>query len=64
MARNTDLAAEEAISQRIYVIRGQQVLLDSDLAALYGVATKRFNEAVATRRAPSPNMGPSWLPSS
>lgn len=36
----------EAITHRIVVVRGQKVLLDSDLAALYGVETKRFNEAV------------------
>nr|WP_255428245.1 ORF6N domain-containing protein [Ramlibacter cellulosilyticus] len=36
----------EAITHRITVVRGQKVLLDSDLAALYGVETKRFNEAV------------------
>lgn len=34
----------EAIVQAIRVIRGQKVLLDADLAALYGVETKRFNE--------------------
>lgn len=34
------------ITHRIVVVRGQKVLLDSDLAALYGVETKRFNEAV------------------
>jgi len=31
---------------RILEIRGQRVLLDSDLAALYGVTTKRLNEQV------------------
>jgi hypothetical protein len=36
----------EAITHRIVVVRGQKVLLDSDLAALYDVGTKRFNEAV------------------
>lgn len=30
----------------IRVVRGQRVLLDSDLAALYGVATKALNQAV------------------
>lgn len=34
------------LSQRIYFIRGQQVMLDSDLAELYGVETKLFNRAV------------------
>ncbi|MCD6023541.1 MAG: uncharacterized protein K0Q91_457 [Fibrobacteria bacterium] len=30
---------------KLYLIRGQRVILDSDLAKMYGVATKRFNEA-------------------
>lgn len=34
------------IRNLIYVIRGQKVMLDSDLAMLYGVQTKRLNEAV------------------
>jgi hypothetical protein len=34
------------VSQRIRVIRGQRVLLDSNLAALYGVTAKRLNEQV------------------
>jgi hypothetical protein len=36
----------EEISQRIHTIRGHRVMLDSDLAELYGVSTKRLNEAV------------------
>ncbi|MGO9257000.1 MAG: ORF6N domain-containing protein [Bryobacteraceae bacterium] len=36
----------ETIERRIYVIRGQKVMLDSDLAELYQVPTKRLNEAV------------------
>ena len=34
------------IENLIYEIRGEQVMLDSDLAKLYGVETKRVNEAV------------------
>ena len=34
------------IENKIISIRGQQVMLDSDLAELYGVKTKRLNEAV------------------
>src|SRR4051812_27299574 len=33
-------------SPRILEIRGQRVIVDSDLAALYGVSTKRLNEQV------------------
>ena len=36
----------EIIPQRIFFIRGQKVMLDRDLALLYGVSTKRFNEQV------------------
>ena len=31
---------------RIYTVRGRRVILDSDLAELYGVPTKRLNEQV------------------
>ena len=34
------------IEQRIYLIRGQRVVLDADLAELYGVTTGNFNKAV------------------
>jgi hypothetical protein len=36
----------ENIPSRIYRIRGQQVMMDSDLAELYGVQTYRLNEQV------------------
>ena len=36
----------ELIRQKIYEIRGQRVMLDRDLAEMYGVETKRLNEAV------------------
>lgn len=36
----------EQIENKIYLIRGKKVILDSDLATLYGVPTFRFNEAV------------------
>ncbi len=38
--------ADDLIKQRILIIRGQKVMLDVDLADLYGVKTKRFNEQV------------------
>ncbi len=34
------------LDDRILVLRGLRVLLDADLAALYGVSTKAFNQAV------------------
>jgi hypothetical protein len=37
---------EELITRKIYLIRGQKVMLDRDLAELYGVETKRLKEQV------------------
>ena len=37
---------QETIVNKIYHIRGQKVMLDEDLAELYGVETKRLNEAI------------------
>lgn len=36
----------EQIDSRIYLVRGQKVLLDRDLAALYGTTTRLVNQAV------------------
>ena len=36
----------QVIKDKIIIVRGQQVILDSDVAELYGVETKRINEAV------------------
>ena len=38
--------AESSVGKLIQVIRGKQVLLDRDLATLYGVETKALNQAV------------------
>ena len=46
--------AVEVITSRIVVVRGQKVILDADLAALYEVPTKRFNEAVKRNLAKFP----------
>ena len=40
------LSSPETIAQRIILIRGRKVMLDADLAELYGVETKRLNEQV------------------
>ena len=37
---------EYALKDKIYTIRGQQVMLDFDLAGIYGYATKTFNQQV------------------
>lgn len=41
-----DLIPVEAIERKIYLIRGHKVMLDSDLAELYGVETFNLNKAV------------------
>jgi len=38
---------ENTVINKIYELRGLKVMLDSDLAALYGVETKRLNEQVS-----------------
>ena len=40
------LVEEHKILNRIYVIRGQKVMLDEDLAQMYNVETKRLNEQI------------------
>jgi len=46
MPNHSPLVPAERIEQSILVIRGQKVMLDRDLAALYGVPAKRLNEQV------------------
>jgi hypothetical protein len=40
----------DLIDRQIYLIRGEKVMLDTDLALLYGVTTKRLNEQVKRNR--------------
>ncbi len=42
----TDIIINKDIKDKIFTIRGIQVMLDSDLAKIYGVDTKVFNQAV------------------
>jgi len=44
MAKTELALPSEAIERSVLLARGQKVLLDSDLASLYGVTTKRLNE--------------------
>lgn len=46
----TVLRPEEQIFRKIYVVRDQKILLDADLAELYGVETKRLKESVKRNR--------------
>jgi hypothetical protein len=40
------LVAEQKILNRIYIVRGQKVMIDEDLAEMYRVETRRLNEQV------------------
>ena len=42
----TLIIPDELVIRKIYLIRNQKVMLDSDLADLYGEETKRINEQV------------------
>ena len=44
----------EVIERKILIIRGQKVMLDRDLAKLYGVTTKRLNEQVKRNKSRFP----------
>lgn len=41
-----DLLIHQTIENKIYIIRGQKVMLDKDLSELYGITTKVFNQAI------------------
>lgn len=42
----SNIVPVEVITEKIFEIRGQKVMIDADLARLYGVQTKRLNESV------------------
>lgn len=46
MANEIAIISESDLKRKIYIIRGVQVMLDMDLAEIYGYETKRFNEQV------------------
>ena len=45
--KNKSIVTVDNIQNRIYTIRGVQVMLDSDLAEMYEVETKNLNRAVS-----------------
>lgn len=49
-SKTAALVPIEHIAQSVLVLRGQRVLLDHDLAVLYGVETRRLNEQVRRNR--------------
>ena len=50
-----EIVSIDRIAHRIHLLRGQKVMLDFDLAALYGVATKVLNQAVKRNRGRFPD---------
>ena len=50
MAKITSIVPAERIESRILLIRGHRVMLDSDLAEVYGTTTKALNQAVKRNR--------------
>jgi len=50
-----ELIPVEAIFKRILLIRGQKVMLDQDLAELYGAETRVLNQAVKRNKDRSPD---------
>ena len=57
MENNKEIIHESEVKELIIELRGEKVLIDRDVAKLYGVETKRINEAVKN------NAGqiPKWL---
>jgi phage regulator Rha-like protein len=53
--KHSSLISVERIERAIYLIRGEKVMLDRDLAKLYGVTTKRLNEQVKRNRGRFPD---------
>jgi len=54
LTRRTPAVEIASIERRIYFMRGQKVILDRDLAELYGVPTRRLNEQVKRNRSRFP----------
>ncbi|MBI2682021.1 MAG: ORF6N domain-containing protein [Acidobacteriales bacterium] len=47
---NANQALTKTVESRIFLVRGTKVILDQDLAAMYGVSSKRLNEQVKRNR--------------
>jgi hypothetical protein len=50
MPKKIEATVAANVASQIHVVRGQRVLLDSDLAALYGVSTSALNQAMRRNR--------------
>lgn len=54
MAKKNEIVQMQAIENKIYIFRGQRVMLDRDLADVYGVETRVLNQAVKRNNARFP----------
>ena len=55
MTKKKALIPVRKIEQRIFLIRGEKVIIDADLAEFYGVPTKRLNEQVKRNKTRFPD---------
>ena len=46
MEATKELITTDAIRSKVYILRGQQVMLDQDLAEIYGYQVKNLNQQV------------------
>lgn len=60
-SNDTDFVSIERISQSILIVRGHRVLIDAELATLYGVTTKQFNRSNATWHASRQTLHSNYL---
>ena len=52
MENNKEIIHESEVKELIIELRGEKVLIDRDVAKLYGVETRDINKAVKNRRIP------------
>ena len=50
MEETKELITTDDIRSKVYIIRGQQVMLDKDLAEIYGYEVKKLNQQVKRNR--------------
>ena len=50
MPKSSNTLTIDQLGRLIYEIRGERVMLDSDLAAIYGIETRALNQAVRRNR--------------
>jgi len=55
MPKSSNKLTTDQLGRLIYEIRGERVMLDSDLAAIYGIETRALNQAVRRNRRRFPN---------